>query len=264
MHSRHRLPASGVTWGVDDHALVLYRTVGDVRGLRRAVSLLALLPFVATAQDDSAVIEWRQDSAAEVVGFRVYYGRDPRSLSGMHQVLDPAARITSVDGLAEGTWYFEIRAVSSSAVESEASSRTCVVIPSGSCDVPLDAESRTRNPAVTAAPTPEVRATISNIDPRNSGFDLSIEGKGSVTIALAGELLFDWCGPAVPTTPSLGDKDDDGNRRQTVTFAAPLARTRCDGDAADGNAAFSGATATLRGVSKPFVESNGTWSVRFP
>jgi hypothetical protein len=235
-----------------------------VHGLRRAVSLLALLPFVATAQDDSAVIEWRHDGATELFGFRIYYGRDPRSLSGMHQVLDPAARMTSVDGLADGTWYFEVRAVSSRAVESEPSPLICVVIPSGSCDVPLDAESRTRNPAATAGPTPEIRVTISNVDPRSSGFDLSIEGNGSVTIALAGEVLFDWCGPAVPTTPSLGDKDDDGNRRQTVTFAAPLARTRCDGDVADGNAAFSGATATLRGVSKPFVESNGTWSVRFP
>jgi hypothetical protein len=85
-----------------------------------------------------------------------------------------------------------------------------------------------------------------------------------VTIALAGKLLFDWCRPAVPITPSLGDKDDDGNRRQTVTFTAPLARTRCDGDVADGNAAFSGATVTLRGVSKPLVDSSGTWSVRYP
>jgi hypothetical protein len=142
---------------VDDHALVRHRTAGNVHGLRRAVSLLALLPFVATAQDDSAVIEWRHESTAEVAGFRIYYGRDPRSLSGMQQVLDPAARMTSVDGLADGTWYFEVRAVSTSAVESEASSLTCVVIPSGSCDVPLDAQSRTRNPAVTADPTPEIR-----------------------------------------------------------------------------------------------------------
>jgi hypothetical protein len=248
---------------VDDHALVLHRTAGEVRGLRRAVSLLVLLPFVATAQDDSAVIEWRHDSATEVLGFRIYYGRDPRSLSGMHQVPDPAARMTSVDGLAEGTWYFEVRAVSSSGVESTPSSLTCVVIPSGSCEAPTAAASRTRSPTVTAGSTPAARVSISNIDPRNLGFDLSIEGDGAVTIALAGGLLFDWCGPAAPTTPSLGARDDDGNRRQTVTFAAPVTRARCDGDAADGNAAFGGATATVEGVSKPLVESNGTWSVQF-
>ena len=226
--------------------------------------LLALLPLVATAQDDSAVIEWRHDNTAQVAGFRIYYGRDPRSLSGMYQVLDPAARTASVDGLADGTWYFEVRAVSSSAVESEPSGRMCVVIPSGSCELPLNAESRTRSPAVAVSPTQEVRVSISNIDPRNSGFDLSIEGNGSVTIALAGELLFDWCRPAVPTTPSLGDADDDGNRRRTVTFTAPLERARCDGDVAAGHAAFSGATATFEGVSKPLVESNGAWSARFP
>jgi hypothetical protein len=249
---------------VDDHALVLNRAAGDVHGLRRAAFLLVLLPLAATAQDDSAVIEWRHDNAADVAGFRIYYGRDPRSLSGIQQVLDPAARSASVDGLADGTWYFEVRAVSSSAIESKPSSRMCVVIPSGSCAVPTDAESRTRNPAVAAGSTPDVRASISNIDPRNTGFDLSIEGNGPVTIALAGNLLFDWCRPAVPTTPSLGDRDDDGNRRQAVTFTAPLARARCDGDVAEGNAAFSGATATVQGVSKSFVESNGTWSVRFP
>lgn len=218
--------------------------------------MLAALPLAAAAQDDSAVIEWRHDSRADVAGFRIYYGRDPRSLSGMHQVLDPAARMASVDGLSEGTWYFEVRAVSASAVESEPSTLMCVVIPSGTCAAPRDRDSGVRNPAA----TPEVRISIGNIDPRNLGFDLSIEGTGPVTISLADELLFDWCRPAVPTTPSLGDRDDDGNRRQTVTFTAPVTRARCDGD----GPAFRGATVTVDGIAKPLVESNGIWSVRFP
>jgi len=242
--------------------------------LRCAAALLALLPLTAVAQDDSAVLHWRHDATRDVAGFRIYYGRDPRALSGMHQVLDSAARMTSVDGLADGTWYFTVLAVSPSAVESAPSNLVCVVIPSGSCEVPREEEPSgpQQNPVVTGVRTPEVRVSIRNIDARNAGFDLVVEGSGSVTIALAGSLTFDWCSPTgisglpavTPTTPSLGDKDDDGNRRQTVTFTAPIARTRCDGDGATGNAAFSGATVTVQGVSKPLVEANGAWSAQFP
>jgi hypothetical protein len=125
----------------------------------------------------------------------------------------------------------------------------------------------------TVSSAPEIRVSIGNIDPKNWGFDLSIDGNGPVTIALGDTLVFDWCSPAglrglptvTPTTPSLGDRDDDGNRRRAVTFTAPVARTRCDGDAVDGlDPALSGATATVDGVSKPLVESNGSWSAQFP
>ena len=54
---------------------------GGVHGLRRGLLVLASLPFAAAAQDDSAVIEWRHDPRADVAGFRIYYGRDPRSPS---------------------------------------------------------------------------------------------------------------------------------------------------------------------------------------
>jgi hypothetical protein len=126
--------------------------------------------------------------------------------------------------------------------------------------------------ALTAVSAPDIRVSISNVDPRNWGFDLSIDGNGPVTIALADPLAFDWCSPTglsglptvTPTTPSLGDRDDDGNRRREVTFTAPVARTRCDGDGDDSDPAFSGATVTVQGVSKPLVESNGSWSVQFP
>lgn len=250
---------------MDDHALVLFRTY------RRAVALLALFPCVATAQDDSAVLEWQQEDTANVAGFRIYYGRAAQSLSGEQQVLDAAARRATVDGLADGTWYFAITAMSRTAAESEASNLVCVVIPKGSCEVP--SEERSGPVTLTAASAPDIRVSISNIDPKNWMFDLSIDGSGPVTIALADALGFDWCGPTgvsglpavTPTTPSLGDRDDDGNRRREVTFTAPVARTRCDCDGDDGfDAAFSGATVTVQGVSKPLVESNGSWRVQFP
>jgi hypothetical protein len=116
---------------VDNHALVPCC----------AVALLALLPSVAAAQDDSAVLEWRYKDTANVAGFRIHYGRDPQSLSGEQRVLDAAARRATVDGLADGTWYFTVTAVSRTAAESEPSNLACVVIPSGKCEVPREERS---------------------------------------------------------------------------------------------------------------------------
>ena len=116
---------------MDDHALVACR----------AVALLALLPSVAAAQDDSAVLEWRYEDTADVAGFRIHYGRDPQSLTGDQQVLDAAARRATVDGLADGTWYFAVTAVSRTTAESERSNLACVVIPSGKCEVPREERS---------------------------------------------------------------------------------------------------------------------------
>ncbi len=254
---------------MDAHDLVLYRTAGDVHALRRSVALLALLPFAAMAQDDSAVLTWNQIDSTDVAGFRIYYGRAPHALTGMHQVLDATARTTTVDGLEDGTWYFSVIAVARNGAESEPSNLFCMVIPSGSCEAPVDEERSSRG----ETSAPNVRVSIGNVNSGNGGFDLSIDGNGPVTIALAGDLLFDWCSPRgssglptlTPTTPSLGDRDDDGNRRQAVTFTAPVARTRCDVDGADGaSAAFRGATITVQGVSKPLVEARGSWSAQFP
>ena len=245
---------------------------GPARGRRGLLALLALLPFAGAAQDDTAVLNWQHDDTAEVAEFRIYYGRSPDSLTGVQRVLDPGARTATVDGLADGAWYFAVVAVSPSAVESEPSNLFCIVIPSGSCAAP-EAPGRTRDQTESGSPAPDVRVSISNIHPSNGGFDLAISGNGPVTIELAGGLLFDWCSPAgirglpavTPTTPSLGDRDDDGNRRSTVTFTAPLERTRCDGDGADGAAPrFSGAAVTVQQASKPLVEAAGAWSARFP
>jgi hypothetical protein len=256
---------------MDDRAFAFRRI--PARGPRPrslALALLALLPMAAAAQNDSAVLEWRHDAAAEVAEFRIYYGRTPEALSAVKLVLDPDARRTTIDGLDEGTWYFAVVAVGPGAVESEPSNLYCVVIPSGSCDVPLAAGAgRPRDGGAAAAPASRVRVSIGNLHPTNGGFDLAIEGRGAVTIELGGGLVFDWCSPQgmaslptlTPTTPSLGERDDDGNRRQTVTFTAPVERTRCDGD---GARAFSGATATVGDASKPLVESNGSWSAQFP
>jgi hypothetical protein len=256
---------------MDDRAFVIHRMpAGGPHRRRRALALLALLPLCAAAQDDSAVLHWQHDDTDEVAEFRIYYGRTPESLSGVKLVLDPDARMATIDGLSDGIWYFAVVAVSPSAAESEPSNLHCVVIPSGSCDVPIEAAGgRPRDGAPTAVTAPGVRVSIGNIHPSNGGFDLTIEGRGPVTIELAGGLLFDWCSPqgmaSLPaltaTTPSLGDKDDDGNRRQAVTFTAPVERTRCDGDAAR---AFSGATVAVGDVSKALVESNGSWRAQFP
>ena len=116
---------------MDDHAVVPYRPV----------ALLALLPSLAAAQDDSAVLEWRYKDTGDVAGFRIHYGRDPQSLSGEQQVLDGAARRATVDGLADGTWYFAVTAVNRKAAESEPSNLACVVIPSGKCEVPREERS---------------------------------------------------------------------------------------------------------------------------
>lgn len=234
------------------------------------MALLALVPLAAAAQDDSAVLEWQHDDAEQVAEFRIYYGRTPESLSGMQLVLDPAARSATVDGLADGTWYFAVVAVSPDAVESEPSNLFCVVIPSGSCDAsPGEGPARRRDRAATPASPPAVRVSIDNVHPRNGGFDLSIEGDAAVTVELAGGLLFDWCSPAgisslptvTPTTPSLGDRDDDGNQRAAVTLVGPIEATHCDGD---GARRFSGATVTVDDAAKPLVEAGGVWSARFP
>lgn len=119
---------------------------------------------------------------------------------------------------------------------------------------------------VTLTAPVSVSVTISALDPASGEFDLAIAGSGPVTIDLSQD-EFDWCKPngeldpvATPTNPNLGVPNNDGVRARTVTFIAPIARTRCD---VDPNRAFAGGSVTVQGVSKPLEQAGSAWSVRF-
>lgn len=113
--------------------------------------------------------------------------------------------------------------------------------------------------------------TLSAFDTQFTEFDLAIQGAGPVTLALDGTAEFDWCKPdgefgttVTPTTPALGVNNGDGTRAKSVTFTAPVARTRCDADSATSNGPpFTGGTVTVAGVQKSLVLAGGVWSATF-
>lgn len=114
--------------------------------------------------------------------------------------------------------------------------------------------------------------TLTPVPPDPAAADeyfLSVTGTGQVQIALAGGTVVDWIktgasaggggGTVVPTTPAIGANNNDGSTASTFTVTAPVLSSRTDFD----GAAFSGATVTVGGQSKPLVLTSGIWSASF-
>jgi hypothetical protein len=73
----------------------------------------------------TATLSWQApttntDGAAltDLSGYRIYYGTDAEELSESVQLTSVGLQTYVIDGLGTGTWYFAIKAVTSTGVES--------------------------------------------------------------------------------------------------------------------------------------------------
>jgi len=74
----------------------------------------------------SATINWTAptrntdgSSLTNLAGFKVAYGTSSSSLNNVQSVSDPRATSATIAALAQGTWYFAVRAVNSTGAESD-------------------------------------------------------------------------------------------------------------------------------------------------
>lgn len=90
----------------------------------------ALAPFSidVTAAADSISLSWTPptqnsdgSSLNDLAGYDIYYGTDPAGLNQKIVLTSPGATSYLVTGLAPGTWYFVVKSLSSSGVESVSS-----------------------------------------------------------------------------------------------------------------------------------------------
>lgn len=83
----------------------------------------------------SATVRWtppttNTDGSAltNLAAFRVYYGTSSTSLTRVSEVNDISSSATTIGGLTPATWYFKVRAVNASQVESSDSNVTSKVV----------------------------------------------------------------------------------------------------------------------------------------
>jgi len=89
---------------------------------------LATVPAGTSATNKGsgmATLSWQApttntDGAAltDLSGYRIYYGTDAEELSDSVQLTSVGLETYVIDGLGTGTWYFAIKAVTSTGVES--------------------------------------------------------------------------------------------------------------------------------------------------
>ena len=79
----------------------------------------------------SATINWTAptkntdgSSLTNLAGYKVAYGNSSSALNNVQSVSDPKATSTTIAALAQGTWYFAVRAVNSTGTESDNSAVT--------------------------------------------------------------------------------------------------------------------------------------------
>jgi len=104
-------------------------------------SLTASLPAFAivvstTTTTGSATLSWTPptrntdgSTLTNLAGYRIVYGNSPGSLNKTVQVANPGTSRYVVDNLATGTWYFSVRAYSTSGAESNTSNTASKTIP---------------------------------------------------------------------------------------------------------------------------------------
>jgi len=104
-------------------------------------SLTASLPAFAivvssTTTTGSATLSWTPptrntdgSTLTNLAGYRIVYGNSPGSLNKTVQVANPGTSRYVVDNLATGTWYFSVRAYSTSGAESNTSNTASKTVP---------------------------------------------------------------------------------------------------------------------------------------
>jgi hypothetical protein len=96
--------------------------VSDGRGGTAALASFNLT--VTAVATGSATLSWTpptentDGSALTLAGYRIYYGTSSSNLDQMKQIANPGVTSGTVDNLTQATWYFSVRAYSSTGVES--------------------------------------------------------------------------------------------------------------------------------------------------
>ena len=92
-----------------------------------SVSLPSFALAVVQAVTGSVTLTWvppltnTDGSALDLAGYRVSYGRSSTSLDQLVQITNPGLTTYVIDNLAQGTWFFSIRAYSDSGAQSDPS-----------------------------------------------------------------------------------------------------------------------------------------------
>jgi len=96
--------------------------VSDGRGGTAALAAFNLT--VTAVATGSATLNWMpptentDGSALNLAGYRIYYGTSSSNLDQVKQIANPGITTGTVDNLTPATWYFSVRAYSTSGVES--------------------------------------------------------------------------------------------------------------------------------------------------
>jgi len=115
---------------------------GGRRAVSRILALLAGLLFAgaAWAQTGTAQLSWTPPTQntdgtplGDLAGFKVYRGSSPTSFSSSVTLSNRGLTSYVWDGLAAGTHYFVVTAISTASVESGFSNVACKVIDTGEC-----------------------------------------------------------------------------------------------------------------------------------
>jgi hypothetical protein len=90
----------------------------------------------APPANGSATLSWTPptqntdgSTLSNLAGFRIQYGSSPSALSQTIQVANPGIATYVVSGLSSGTWYFSVKAYTSSGAESANSTVVNKTIP---------------------------------------------------------------------------------------------------------------------------------------
>ena len=108
----------------------------SVTDTKDTVSLPAFSITVTQPTNGSASLSWTPptqntdgSTITSLAGYRVQYGTSSGALTQTIQVANPGVASYVVTGLSSGTWYFAVRAYSSSGAESANSNVTSKTIP---------------------------------------------------------------------------------------------------------------------------------------
>ena len=101
----------------------------SARDSQYSVSLPAFSVTVLAPTNGSATVRWSPPNTnvdgtpiTNLAGFRIVYGQSASNLSKSVSIPNPAITSAFIEGLSSGTWYFAVKAYTTSSVESDLSS----------------------------------------------------------------------------------------------------------------------------------------------
>jgi hypothetical protein len=108
----------------------------DIRKVvRKFAAILAIATAANACHSDDLTVSWRKPTTnndgsplRDLAGYYVYYGDNPKALTHVIQVPDPAASNYVIHKLKPGTYYFRVAAYNASGLPSDVSATVSTVI----------------------------------------------------------------------------------------------------------------------------------------